>query len=195
MRNIWKADIYIQKNSRWFSKHRLKKLGATAHSNGKWTIETSDKSYVTKFCEKNRLRYNWYKKQWDRAGGYRARFLRVNNPPYRCRYCPRRLPVKKLEVDHLVPVARAKKSAFARMLLRIQGIHNVNDGKNLVACCHRCNERKRDRMGIWYVRGHLGKYRLYWLFRNLLRMTFFFGIGYLLIRYRIQFLNLLSVFQ
>ena len=179
---IWKADIYIQKNSRWFSKHKLKKIGATPHANGCWTIEDEEKDYVTKICEKYRLKYTWYKKEWSRSGNYRDVFFQFYDPPYRCRYCHKRLPEHKVEVDHLVPVAKAKKRRYARFLLRIQGIQNVNDRRNLVASCHKCNKRKRDNMGLWYIRGRLGKYRVYWLIRDILLLVLLMGACYVGIR-------------
>ena len=83
-----------------------------------------------------------------------------------------------MEVDHLIPVAKVKKSGFVRFLLRMHGIQNVNDKRNLVASCHRCNERKRDKMGVWYIRGRLGKYRIYWLIRDMLLFALLVGSCY-----------------
>ena len=67
-----------------------------------------------------------------------------------------------MEVDHLIPVARAKKGGFARQMLKEEGIANVNDVRNLVPSCRRCNRRKGTKMGVWYIRGILGKYPVYW---------------------------------
>ena len=80
-----------------------------------------------------------------------------------------------------MPVARVKKSRYARFLLRIRGIRNVNDTRNLVASCHRCNERKRDQTGLWYLRGLLGRYRVYWLIRDLMLLALLAGVVYVLL--------------
>ena len=78
-----------------------------------------------------------------------------------------------LVVDHLVPVAKTKKSTLARNLLYVRGIDNVNDWRNLAPSCYRCNSRKSDKMGLWYIRGILGRYELYWV---LLRLTEAIGL-------------------
>ena len=78
-----------------------------------------------------------------------------------CRYCGRRLSRKYLQVDHIVPVSRTKKGGISRFLLEIRGIRNVNDIRNLAPSCGKCNRKKADHLGIWYIRGMLGKYRWY----------------------------------
>src|SRR4051812_56711 len=48
---------------------------------------------------------------------------------YTCQYCHHTLPSGELTLDHVVPRSRAGESAW----------------ENLVACCHRCNNRKGNR--------------------------------------------------
>lgn len=180
---MWKAEIYIQPNSRWFAKSKLRRIGANEHTDGSFSISAEDKGYITKVCDKYRLKCVWYKKEWTRSSNYRYTFFRFNKPPYRCRYCNKRLPKGKVEVDHLIPVGMAKKYRFARLLLRIRGIRNVNDSRNLVPSCHRCNERKRDRLAGWYIKGRLGKYKLYWIIKYLSELIFWICIIYLLYKY------------
>lgn len=48
---------------------------------------------------------------------------------YTCQYCHRTLPSAELTLDHVVPRSRSGESAW----------------ENLVACCHRCNNRKGSR--------------------------------------------------
>ena len=187
---IWKADIYIQNNSKRKAKQKLEEMGAVSHANGCWTIETENKDAVTRMFRRYRLKYMWYKKEWSRSGNYRDTFFQTYDPPYRCRYCHRKLQKQNIEVDHLVPVARAKKSAYARILLRIQGIRNVNDERNLVASCHRCNARKSDKMGLWYIKGRLGKYKAYWVVHYILIIILLIAVIYLAIRFA-EFANTL----
>jgi len=47
-----------------------------------------------------------------------------------CQYCERLLPAAELTLDHVRPRSRGGESIW----------------ENLVACCHRCNNRKGDRM-------------------------------------------------
>jgi len=48
---------------------------------------------------------------------------------YTCQYCLRTLPTSELTLDHVVPRSRAGETSW----------------ENLVACCHRCNNRKGGR--------------------------------------------------
>ncbi len=49
---------------------------------------------------------------------------------YTCQYCSRTLSSAELTLDHVTPRSRGGESAW----------------ENLVACCHRCNNRKGDRL-------------------------------------------------
>lgn len=48
---------------------------------------------------------------------------------YTCQYCLRTLPASELTLDHVVPRSRRGETAW----------------ENLVACCHKCNNRKGSR--------------------------------------------------
>lgn len=48
---------------------------------------------------------------------------------YTCQYCQRTLPSSELTLDHVVPRSRSGETSW----------------ENLVACCHRCNNRKGSR--------------------------------------------------
>ncbi len=48
---------------------------------------------------------------------------------YTCQYCHRTLPSGELTLDHVIPRSRAGETSW----------------ENLVACCHRCNNRKGSR--------------------------------------------------
>ena len=48
---------------------------------------------------------------------------------YMCQYCQRILPSSELTLDHVIPRSRAGETTW----------------ENLVACCHRCNNRKGGR--------------------------------------------------
>ena len=129
----------------------------------KGKVPEEDKKDVQHFLRRNWLRrQRWYESSWDRNSNYRQAFIQNYRGPMRCRYCNRKITKKNMEVDHLIPVARAKKGGFARQMLKEEGIANVNDVRNLVPSCRRCNRRKGTKMGVWYIRGILGKYPVYW---------------------------------
>lgn len=113
-------------------------------------------------------KYRAYDKRYERASNYRKVFFENNKGPYRCAYCGKRLRPDTLEVDHLIPVAKAKSETSVRALLQICGIRNVNDPKNLVAACHKCNHKKLDHMGFWPIRGAIGRHKIIWTIRDII---------------------------
>lgn len=162
MENQVCIDLYTEKTYQWMTRYPLKK-----QESAKWTYFTitTDKKNVgeiTRNAVKYHIKYNCYKKEWKRSSNYRSEFFRRYPPPYRCRYCNRKLRPDEVVVDHIVPVSKAKKSRNARQKLTIHGIKDVNDPKNLAPACVSCNQRKGNKMGLWYYRGVLGKYRFYW---------------------------------
>ncbi len=111
-----------------------------------------------------------YPENRGRSDSYRQAFLRHYPRPfggYRCRYCHRRLSDRKLMIDHIYPVYRAKTGNG--FWLRLLGIDDVNDIRNLAPACRRCNTKKGRSAGIWILRAILGKYELYWIVRRLLQ--------------------------
>lgn len=103
-----------------------------------------------------------YRVEYERASNYRQTFFARTKGPYTCRYCNRFLRKDLLVVDHIIPVAKVQKSAWARLLLHLEGCDNVNHIRNLAPACQRCNSRKLDKLGLWPLRGWLGKYKWYW---------------------------------
>ena len=105
----------------------------------------------------------------ERSSGYRKEFFDNNQKRrYHCAYCGRRLKKEDVEVDHLVPVIKAKNSWAVRLCLWLRGIKDVNDPDNLVAACQKCNRKKSSKMGRWVIRGMIGRYKIIWILRNIL---------------------------
>lgn len=155
-------DLFTDMKESWMFGYDVKQVSGPNGIYYTATVTPDQKKNLLKEAAKHRVRYRYYEKCWSRSNTYRNDFFQYYSPPYRCRYCNRKLS-KKIVVDHLIPVAKAKKSAYARFLLKIQGIQNVNDPRNLVPSCARCNLRKSDKMGLWVLRGFLGKYKIYWV--------------------------------
>lgn len=107
-------------------------------------------------------KYKKYDKRWSRSGNYRSEFFKHNKGPYRCAYCGRKLKADKVEVDHFIPVAKAKSSRWARCVLWANSIYDVNNYRNLVAACHKCNQAKSDKLGRWVLIGAVGRYYHFW---------------------------------
>ena len=99
------------------------------------TVDACDKKVVSMLLYREHIKCCWYKSEWGRSSDYRNRFLSSNGAPYRCRYCHKKLNESQVQVDHIVPVSS----------------------------CQRCNQRKASNLGLWFIRGVLGKYKLYWI--------------------------------
>lgn len=113
-------------------------------------------------------KYRSYDKRYERSGSYRKKFFEHYKGPYRCAYCGKRLKDEYIEIDHLIPVAKAKREMGVRTWLHLCGITNVNDVKNLVASCSKCNRKKSDKMGLWVFKGMLGRHKQFWIIRDII---------------------------
>lgn len=138
--------------------------------------------YLTSFVSKGCRTYE-IPAQYTRDTSYRRTFFSKNKPVmgrYRCAYCGRKIPAKKITVDHLIPVHAAEHSLWARRRLRRMGCRSVNDAKNLVPACRKCNQRKGGKTGIWIIRGKLGQKAWYWPVRRLCKILAVFLFLYIL---------------
>ena len=111
-------------------------------------------------------KYRSFDRRYERSNNYRKIFFDNNKGPYHCAYCGKRLSAQELEVDHLIPVAKAKTNMGVRTWMQLCGIKNVNESKNLVAACGRCNGHKSDKMGWWTIKGMIGRHKAFWTTRN-----------------------------
>ncbi|MGF7010560.1 5-methylcytosine-specific restriction endonuclease McrA [Lachnospiraceae bacterium PF1-22] len=129
-----------------------------------YTITASGKEIkkLTGFLILLLVSFTCYESIYERSSNYRNEFFKHTTPPYRCRYCNKVLSEQEVTVDHLIPVKQAKVSSRARKQLKAKGCDSVNDIKNLVPSCARCNSKKGQKMGLWVIRGELGKYKGYW---------------------------------
>lgn len=188
----WIVDIYPSPRTNVYRK--LKKRYKLEEKDGKlgmyWITKVTDSEIkkLERLLKRKSIYYKKYKKEWSRSSDYRKQFLAAYQPPYRCRYCNRRLKTEYMEVDHLIPINQVKTKASVRRILAKDGCDDVNDIKNLVPSCHRCNRRKSDKMGIWYIKGKLGKYSWYWAVRKI-------AAGILLILISIAVFLVLQHFQ
>lgn len=112
----------------------------------------------------------------DRSTDYRRRFIESDPGPWRCRYCGKRLGQRDdMTVDHVIPVDavahRGPRALFWRRFLERNDVIDVNDLRNLVPACRRCNSRKGPRTGVWVARAWLGKHPAWWPIRRVLQIA------------------------
>ncbi len=172
--SIKTIEIRNGKKSTWNIKEKLKKNGfsfvKTGKYSGYWRMKTMDPQQVRYW---KRYRYLGYECRvyeaalHERSDSYRQRFFEINHPDamnrYHCAYCGKLLPKESLVIDHLIPVQRAKSSVFWQRVLKVTGIKNVNNPKNLVGTCVRCNSRKGSKTSFWILRGIIGRSYSAWL--------------------------------
>lgn len=116
-----------------------------------------------KYAKKNKYRYEFIDKRYERDSNYRKRWLAANQSRsgyYLCTYCGFPVHRKKITVDHIIPIQKVKESEHYRKLLKRKGCNSVNDVKNLCGACRSCNcNLKRAKAGIWIFAGYSFKHK------------------------------------
>lgn len=134
----------------------------------KYLIKNLTKKEAKRFVRKARLHlfYAYYYDQiWERGKGYKKKWI-IKNPAdtYRCVYCHRKIPYKSITIDHVVPIHAAKQSRILQYILKARGFDNIDDERNLVPSCWRCNSLKgKSTSMIWIIKAFLGRYTFYWI--------------------------------
>ena len=118
-------------------------------------------------------------KKLQRGSNYRSTYFKHNKGLfgkgiYFCPFCGKLLKKREdIQIDHITAIHRVQNSAF--LSKRFKKLPDgVNDIKNLVHACARCNRRKGAKGGIWVFMGHFGQY-----FMPMFRYTTFGIIIYL----------------
>ncbi len=117
----------------------------------------------------------------ERSTTYRYAFFKNNKPyikdRYFCSYCGRLCRKKDITIDHLYPINKAKYSRRLRRKLQRKGFKDINDVKNLVPACSKCNQYKSAKYGwLWIVKGEIGKIQWLWIPRHIIRTLMMIGV-------------------
>lgn len=177
------VDVYTTECLKCFNKYNIREKNHPKY--GRYYQMLTDrrgKRKLTRFLARRKIKYRVYEKRWERSSDYRAVFFQIYSPPYRCRYCNRKLKKEYMTIDHIVPVGKVKSSTNARMFLYIQGISDVNDARNLAPSCYKCNKKKDMKLGLWWVKGMFGKYKLYWVLRKAFFLSLLLFAAFLLMQ-------------
>ena len=138
--------------------------------------DACEKEKWVKFSKENRLKNEIIPLEYTRSADYRKTFF-TNNPPvvkekYRCAYCGWKFIVEDITVDHIFPVHKLSHNESVRKRAKRFGIHNANGKENLCAACRKCNSKKGTKMGLWVIKGFLGRIEFLWKIRISLRIAF-----------------------
>ena len=165
------VEIRDGRNKTYYYRSELYRLGFRFKKQNKiWLLKTDDNSlveYYSMFAKARKLNVSCYDEHHDRNNYYRADFFIRYKPQIRgkyiCAYCGKFLPPEEVTVDHIIPIKKAKRNKLARFLMKLMKIYDINDCKNLAASCLSCNVQKGSKLGLWTIRGFLGKYRVFWI--------------------------------
>lgn len=146
-------------------------------------VNDTQKNELISYCKKHFLKYTIISEEYVRSSNYRQDFMKTLDKKYIiCAYCGFPKSKKSITVDHIIPVDKVKKNQKgARLLMKIFKIENVNSIKNLAPACSLCNCKKSANMGIWILRGFLGKSKPLWIIRWIIRIALIITLAILLV--------------
>ena len=118
-----------------------------------------------------------------RSNDYRKKFYQKIKPIigswYFCAYCGKPIKEEALTVDHILSIRKAQKSKFLQWILLKMNLDDINDSKNLCACCKKCNQKKGQKVSAAYVvRGILSRKRWFWITYYLLILIIIIWVIY-----------------
>lgn len=162
---------------RWKNhKRKMASYGLRWDGNDSFIGQIKKRKYssLSYYCEIHHLKMYINNSYGIRSTDYRRKFFDANPPVfwnmYFCAYCGRIRSRRYITVDHLYPIGNARKSPKLQKKLARMGIQNINDAANLVPACARCNKQKGTKMGLWILRGRIGKHPKVWIFRHMIRI-------------------------
>ena len=130
---------------------------------------------IKKYCSIHKYRFRIENNLGRRGSDYRRRYFIMNKPVFRdkyiCVYCGKLLKKDDVTIDHLYPIGKASKSISYQKKLNRRGLKNINDGKNLVSACYKCNALKGTDTGIWILKGKIGLIYPLWIVRYFFRLV------------------------
>lgn len=183
---------------------KLRKLGLK-NCGSEYTGSFILKSKILKiqqFAKDNGLKYEINNDFGKRSNSYRGEYFQHNKPLFKfndtafyyCAYCGCIRNKRYITIDHLYPVAKVNTSMYYQNKLKKMGAKSVNSYQNLVAACMRCNSKKKTKMGLWLLRGKLGRHKIIWLISTIIKFMLILTVLYTAYLYRDDIFNLINNF-
>lgn len=144
------------KHKRFLKKHKIYWVGANQFCGC-----VTDYAYrkVDEYCKNNNL-HCYIENRYKRSTDYRRKYFKEKKPFlgkfYFCAYCGNMYTQKDITVDHIISINSAKSRKIQRKMER-KNI-DINSINNLTTACTKCNRRKSDKLGMWYIRGKIGQW-------------------------------------
>lgn len=177
IRKVKQRNYYLSSNGFEYKK--------TGKYTGKWILKTDngDIKRFKHYCRRKGYEIQSWNTENNRASNCRKLYFDNYDPKlfnrYMCVYCSRLLKKNNVAVDHLISIKLVQTKKHYQHIIKWLKMENVNDPKNLVCACQKCNLKKGKNGGIWVLRGQLGKSLVYWLFIYILRVA---AMSYLMYR-------------
>ena len=138
-------------------------------------------SEIKLYCKENKLKLLTIEEKYIRNSNYRKNFI-DNKKWHLCAYCGFPFETAHMTIDHIIPIDKAKKNkGFARFLMKLLKINNINDSKNLTYSCNKCNNFKRAKMGIWTLWGFMSKFQFLMIVRWGIRFIILYTMAKMII--------------
>ncbi len=187
MSSVYSLVVRCNQQDRKKYQRKLRRFGLKWDRNGFYgCVKYRKYQKLQGFCYVNGLSVKIDSGFSSRSGNYRTMFFKNHKPQigkyYICSYCGRLLKPEKVTVDHLYPIKKAREDPKIQHKLRKMGIHDVNDPKNLVAACEKCNARKAAKTGKWIFWGKIGQSTSLWMIRKFFRLCLIVFAIYVLYR-------------
>lgn len=201
-----KIDVRV--TGKWYNKKLQNKLEnkyklKLVNIDGVYMYEGSVKSSWTvtslkRLCKQNKVKFELNNDFGKRSTTYRTEYFKHNKPIYkkfyRCVYCGRLLSRRKITVDHIYPVKKVNESTYYQDKLKKMGADSVNDYRNLVSACFRCNAKKSAKTGWWIIKAKIGSIKYYWPIVHMIEFIIILFILYNLYINRIIISDNLKIF-
>lgn len=200
---MYPVKVESAKNKADFFSLKLRNMGLIRSKEGYYYgnfTKLSEIKRIEAFCRKKHLKYYLDNSYGKRSSNYRSVFFSNASPAifnrYFCAYCGKLLNASFITVDHLYPISKASKSVSVQSILRLFGIYSINSPKNLVGACERCNKKKGQKTGLWFIRGLIGRSNVLWIIRWVLRVFVLSFLAYylLFVRYPEIVSHMIEVF-
>ena len=133
---------------------------------------------IKRYCEDEHLKFKLSNSLGNRNSDCRRIFFKNVKPQvlgkyYICAYCGKLRTKDNITVDHIYPVKKSADSIKYQNKMRRRGIDNINDPKNLIAACRKCNLKKSSSTGVWIIKAKLGRYKYLWYLRWAIKTVIF----------------------
>lgn len=201
-----KIDVRV--TGKWYNKKLQNKLEnkyklKLVNIDGVYAYEGSVKSSwavtsLKRLCRQNKVKFELNNDFGKRSTTYRTEYFKHNKPIYkkfyRCVYCGQLLSRRKITVDHIYPVKKVNESIYYQDKLKKMGADSVNDYRNLVSACFRCNAKKSAKTGWWIIKAKIGSIKYYWPIVHMIEFIIILFILYNLYINRIIISDNLKIF-